>query len=149
MSTLECTVEPCHSQGMTDRLKVLGSAAVLMASVLFGCDAPVSERTGQLNQRSAALETVEEVQGLLDQALPGELVLLPEGEWEGALSVPDGVTLEGASMEQTTVRGAISLGSGSILRSMTILSPMTGLQADNIGVTGGHGVLDQVRLVGW
>ncbi|MFK7985868.1 MAG: hypothetical protein AB8I08_07530 [Sandaracinaceae bacterium] len=74
---------------------------------------------------SACADPCTDVQGRLDGALPGETVEVGVCLVEGSLVVPEGVTLQGAGVGQTTVRtpdgvAGIELASGAGLRGLSV-----------------------------
>ena len=119
------------------------------------CGCVAVEETSQSSEpvygiaRGSLEVSSSEIQLLLDDANPGDWVVLEAGTWEGDLSLPEGVHLEGAGADHTVLLGSLFVSSGSTVKGLTIRSdeePLTGtgllLQGDGI-------VARELQIQGW
>ena len=99
-----------------------------------------------------AAEETADLQQLLTAARPGQTVKLPAGEFRGGVTVPAGVSLQGAGYEKTILNAAgaenglaITTGQGAVISDLTV----RGATGANILVEGAEKVtLRRLRATG-
>ncbi|MCP4640401.1 MAG: right-handed parallel beta-helix repeat-containing protein [bacterium] len=91
----------------------------------------------------------KEVGAALDAAKAGDTVRLAPGKHQGNVTIPDGVTLEGAGAEECLLTGSkgspiVTVPAGATLKGLSIIDGETGVYLE----AGASAVLEGCRIIG-
>ncbi len=137
---------------MIDRAARLFSLVACLA-LAAGCAAPADAPAGRLPARLPTLQLpitiavpadYNTLGAALAAAVPGDVVDLAAGTWVEDVTVPGGVILQGAGIDQTVIEGHVTVSNGEAgLAFLNIVGP--GAASGTCGLTAGAG--DSVLLV--